>query len=126
MGCSIPADFAGTAHVGGLPGGCVLMHGSNSTSCTRVVYGRELIQLSLEYRKTEHLHNPFKSLSTSYLQCGFWLLYFKSSDVMGYSFSVEKLLVFCLECLLNANGVPIFQPLFSFSISSRDGTIQVQ
>lgn len=50
--------------MGGLPGGCGLMHGNNSTSCVRVVCGRELIQLSLECRKTECLYEQFKSLST--------------------------------------------------------------
>lgn len=119
--CSSPADFARTAHVGGLPGGCGLMHGNNSTSSVRVVCGRELIQLSLECRKTECLYEQFKSLSTPDLHSWFWLLYFKGPHVMWYSFSVEKLLAFCLEYLLNASDVPIFQPLFSFSISNRDG-----
>lgn len=72
-------------------------------------------------RKTECLYEQFKSLSTPDLHSWFWLLHFKGSDVMWCSFPVEKPLVFCLECLLNASGVPIFQPLFSFSISSRDG-----
>lgn len=67
--------------MGGLPGGCGLMHGNNSTSCVRDVNGRELI-LSLECRKTECLYEQFKSLSTPDLHSWFWLLYFKGSDVM--------------------------------------------